>query len=181
MSSRGLTPSSQSATLNTENKEAANPFILSSGVSEFIDHRIRGIIFDVIAIWSPYKKGHSKVKMMSRLTLVMMARIEMNRKIGAQIPIVVTLFQRYKMLNFTGLIILTHFFQLVVDKKCHIFSCLELFSFYIWYIFERQDEFQKDYSKMHKVVRVEMQTKIMLRNRIELQVRYSLKILWNIL
>ena len=114
---------------------------------------------------------------MSRLTLVMMARIEMNRKIGAQIPIVVTLFQRYKMLNFTGLIILTHFFQLVVDKKCHIFSCLELFSFYIWYIFERQDEFQKDYSKMHKVVRVEMQTKIMLRNRIELQARYSLKIL----
>jgi len=106
----------------------------------------------------------------------MMARIEMNRKIGAQIPIVVTLFQRYKMLNFTELIILT-VVQLVVDKKCHIFSCLELFSFYIWYIFERQDEFQKDYSKMHKVVRVGMQTKIMLRNRIELQARYSLKIL----
>ena len=114
--------------------------------------------------------------MMSRLTLVMIARIEMNRKIGAQIPIVVTLFQRYKMLNSTELIVLTQIFELVVDKKCHIFSCWELFSFYILYIFERQDEFQKDYSKMHKVVRVGMQTRIMWRNQIELQARYSLKI-----
>ena len=114
--------------------------------------------------------------MMSRLTLVMIARIEIKRKIGAQIPIVVTLFQRYKMLNFTELIILTQIFELVVDKKCHIFSCWELFAFYILYIFERQDEFQKDYSKMHKVVRVGMQTRIMWRNQIELQARYSLKI-----
>ena len=51
--------------------------------------------------------------------------------------------------------------------KIFIFSCWGPFAFYILYIFEHQDEFQKGYSKRHKVVRVEMQTKTVLRNQIE--------------
>ena len=69
----GPTPGLKSATVNTEKVDSAKPLRL---LSFLMDHKIRGIMFDVIATCSP---------------LVMTANSAMKRKIGYQMPILVTL------------------------------------------------------------------------------------------